>query len=171
MSKNLKYGIKISLLSEEDGGGYLVEVPDLPGCITDGDTVEEAISKAKEAIETWIETAKKMGKPIPEPSSYINENDYSGKLTVRMPKILHKELAEVAEEQGVSLNQLIIYYLSKSIGKEMAVTASTETFMMREEKFIIHKTVADDNNLWQKINDRPELLAERLKNSRGLKNL
>ncbi|MCF6095676.1 type II toxin-antitoxin system HicB family antitoxin [Thermovorax subterraneus] len=123
MSENYKYGLKISVLTEEDGGGFFVEVPDLPGCMADGDTLEEAIKNAKEAIESWIEAAKAEGRPIPEPTFYKDEEDYSGRLTVRIPKKLHKELAEIAQEQGVSLNQLILYALSKEVGrKETSVT-------------------------------------------------
>ncbi|SHM41905.1 Predicted nuclease of the RNAse H fold, HicB family [Caldanaerovirga acetigignens] len=123
MSENYKYGLKISVLTEEDGGGFFVEVPDLPGCMADGDTLEEAIKNAKEAIESWIEAAKAEGRPIPEPTFYKDEEDYSGRLTVRIPKKLHKELVEIAQEQGVSLNQLILYALSKEVGrKETSVT-------------------------------------------------
>ncbi|MBP9037792.1 MAG: toxin-antitoxin system HicB family antitoxin [Candidatus Cloacimonas sp.] len=118
---DIKYTLKISPLSEEDGGGYIVEIPELPGCMTDGDTIEEAISKAHYAVDTWIKTASKSGTIIPKPKTYEIEQ-YSGKFTVRIPKMLHKELAESAEQQGVSLNHLITYYLSKSVGKEMSAT-------------------------------------------------
>jgi antitoxin HicB len=124
---DVDYGLKISLLSDDDGGGYLVEVPDLPGCMTDGDTLEEAIRKAGEAIESWIQVAKECGKKIPEKKYYSSEDDYSGKLTLRMPKSLHKELTQAAAEQGVSINQLILYFLSKGIGQVTTEMASTNT--------------------------------------------
>lgn len=56
----------ILLIPDEEEGGYTVEVPALPGCITQGDTLEEAIANAKEAIEAWIGSAEKHGEPIPE---------------------------------------------------------------------------------------------------------
>ena len=102
---NLQYGFKMSLLSEEDGGGFLIEVPDLPGCMTDGDTPEEAFSKLNDAIESWIDAARELGRPIPEPKEYSRSDEYSGKLTLRMPKQLHKDLAIASDEQGVSINQ------------------------------------------------------------------
>lgn len=56
----------IVLVPDLEDGGYTVLVPALPGCITEGDTVEEAIAMAKEAIEGWIQVAKEQGEPIPE---------------------------------------------------------------------------------------------------------
>ncbi|WP_422445540.1 type II toxin-antitoxin system HicB family antitoxin [Thermoanaerobacterium sp. DL9XJH110] len=135
MNEEKKYGLKISLLSEEDGGGYFIEVPDLPGCMTDGDTLEEAIQNAKQAIDSWIEAAKAEGKPIPEPSYYKDEDEYSGKLTIRIPKRLHKELAEIAQEEGISLNQLILYALSKEAGRK-EVSASSEFTLDKSDNLI-----------------------------------
>ncbi|MHB9091856.1 MAG: type II toxin-antitoxin system HicB family antitoxin [Chloroflexota bacterium] len=54
------------LITDPGEGGYTVRVPALPGCVTEGDTLEEAISMAREAIAGWIEAAKKNGEPIPE---------------------------------------------------------------------------------------------------------
>lgn len=56
----------VILEPDEEGRGFTVEVPALPGCITEGDTVEDAMSNAKEAIELFIETLKDLGKPIPK---------------------------------------------------------------------------------------------------------
>ena len=59
MSKcTLNYTITVKPLSEDDGGGFLAEFPDLAGCIVDGATVEEAISEAADALESWLKTAK-----------------------------------------------------------------------------------------------------------------
>jgi predicted RNase H-like HicB family nuclease len=109
-----EYGFKVALLSEEDGGGYLIEVPDLPGCMTDGDTPEEAVQKLESAIDLWIETARENGKKIPEPK-YYDSSDPSGKFTARIPKQLHKDLIRCAEEQGMSINQLVSFYIAKGV--------------------------------------------------------
>jgi predicted RNase H-like HicB family nuclease len=69
--RSIQYGLVISLLSDEDGGGYFVEVPDLPGCMADGETLEEAISNIQDAIDSWIEAAKAERKTIPS-STYYN---------------------------------------------------------------------------------------------------
>ena len=68
MSKPL-YPFNISILPSEEGGGYLIEFPDLPGCISDGETIDEAIANGKEALLCWIETAKQHGDEIPQPHS------------------------------------------------------------------------------------------------------
>ena len=54
----LKYPIAIRPLSSEEGSGYLAEFPDLPGCITDGETVEEALHAAEDALQAWLATSK-----------------------------------------------------------------------------------------------------------------
>jgi len=56
----------VILEPDDEGKGFTVEVPALPGCITEGDNIEDALSNAKEAIELFIETLKEIGKPIPE---------------------------------------------------------------------------------------------------------
>ena len=60
--------IEIVPLSATDGGGYLARVPDLPGCVSDGETPEGALANVGEAIENWIEAARAWGRPIPQPS-------------------------------------------------------------------------------------------------------
>ena len=63
--KRLKYSAVVRPLSKEEGGGYLGEIPELPGCIADAETVEEAFIEAESAIESWIQTAREFGDPIP----------------------------------------------------------------------------------------------------------
>jgi predicted RNase H-like HicB family nuclease len=62
------YTIIIEPASVEDGGGYLAFVPDLPGCMSDGDTYEQAALNVAGAIESWIEAAVEMGRPVPVPA-------------------------------------------------------------------------------------------------------
>ena len=64
----LEYAVRIERLADADGGGYLATVPDLPGCMSDGDTPEEALKNVQEAIESWIEAAKEWNEDIPKPS-------------------------------------------------------------------------------------------------------
>jgi antitoxin HicB len=61
------YEIHIRPLSEEDGGGYLATVPELPGCMSDGETRADALANVEDAIATWLHIARKHGDPIPEP--------------------------------------------------------------------------------------------------------
>jgi predicted RNase H-like HicB family nuclease len=54
--------------SREDQA-YLASVPELPGCMADGETCQDALSNAQQIIREWIETAQNLGRPIPEPKA------------------------------------------------------------------------------------------------------
>ena len=70
--RKLEYPFNISILPAEEGGGYLIEFPDLPGCISDGETLDEAIANGKDAMLCWIETAKQHGDEIPQPRPSVD---------------------------------------------------------------------------------------------------
>ena len=65
------YRLIIEPLPEEDGGGFLALVPDLPGCMSDGATQEEAVANVRDAIAAWIEAAEDLNHPVPQPSRRI----------------------------------------------------------------------------------------------------
>ncbi len=113
---NLQYPITIRPLTKEEGGGYLVEFPDLPGCIADGETVEEALNEAEDSLQAWIATAEEFGDEIPEPSI---SSKYSGQWRLRVPKSLHAALALRAKSEGVSLNMLAATILAQALGQKM----------------------------------------------------
>jgi antitoxin HicB len=117
-AKTDKYPFTIRPLSAEDGGGYLIEYPDLPGCHSDGETPEEAIVNGRDAVRAYLLTYKKHGDPIPRPGSPLSS---SGQFRVRMPKSLHARLVAQAEREGASLNMFM-------------VTAATELLGQREPK-------------------------------------
>ena len=56
-------------MSDENGGGYLVTFPDLPGCMSDGETIEEAIANAMDAEHSWLATAREFGDAVPRPGN------------------------------------------------------------------------------------------------------
>ncbi|MCL6478170.1 MAG: type II toxin-antitoxin system HicB family antitoxin [Peptococcaceae bacterium] len=109
---NIDYEIKLRKLSEDEGGGWMAEIPSLPGCMSDGGTPEEAIDNLDGAKKSWIETCLELGRPVPEPVT----DEFSGQLRIRIPKSLHRILAERAKEEKVSLNQYINYQLSRGVG-------------------------------------------------------
>lgn len=111
-----KYPITIRPLSKEEGGGYLAEVPDLQGCVADGETVESALQEAEDAVKSWLATAKKAGDKIPEPT--ISDR-FSGQWRIRLPKSLHAALVLRAKQEGVSLNTLAAILLAQSMGKNI----------------------------------------------------
>lgn len=113
---NLQYPITIRPLTKEEGGGYLVEFPDLPGCIADGETVEEALQEAEDSLQAWLTTAEEFGDEIPEPSI---ASKYSGQWRLRVPKSLHAALALRAKSEGVSLNMLAATILAQALGQKL----------------------------------------------------
>ena len=64
----LSYPVIVSPRPEADGGGFVATVPDLPGCMSDGETPEEALTNVQDAIDAWLEAAGDLGRPIPSPS-------------------------------------------------------------------------------------------------------
>jgi antitoxin HicB len=67
LAAELRRKVLLEPLSDEDGGGFLATVPELPGCMSDGETRAEALANVEDAIATWIYCARKAGEPIPEP--------------------------------------------------------------------------------------------------------
>jgi antitoxin HicB len=70
MSKPSDYPVTLHVLSAADGGGFLVVVEDLPGCIADGATPDQAYANALDAIACWIEAAEELGRAVPEPKPW-----------------------------------------------------------------------------------------------------
>lgn len=103
------YPIQIAPLPADDGGGYLVTFPDLPGCIADGETIDEAISESKDAFEAWAMAEQQDKGELPKPKTY------SGQFVQRMPKSLHQQLASRAAIEGVSLNQLATVLIAQGL--------------------------------------------------------
>ena len=67
MNRNLEYPVLIGPLPPKDGGGFLATAPELPGCMSDGDTPEEALANVKDAVDAWIEEARRLGRPVSDP--------------------------------------------------------------------------------------------------------
>ncbi len=105
---NLQYPFQA--IADNEVGGYVIIFPDLPGCMTQIDSLDELPHMAEDARTLWIETEYEDGDPIPLPS-YPEE--YSGKFNVRLPRSLHRQLVESAERDGVSLNQYVTMLLSR----------------------------------------------------------
>lgn len=86
---------------------YFIKVKELVGCMSQGDTIEDAYHMIKDAMNSWLEIAIKEEDKIPLPDS-MQEVNYSGKISLRMPKSLHKKVAKEAKKEGVSLNSYIV---------------------------------------------------------------
>lgn len=114
---DLNYRFTIRELTEDEGGGYWVEYPDLSYCASDGDTIEEAIENGRETLAVWLETAKEDGIPIPPPNFGYEPPNHSGQWRQRVPKYLHESLTKIAEKENVSLNTLVTSFIAEGIGR------------------------------------------------------
>jgi antitoxin HicB len=106
---------RVELVPDEDG--WFVSIPDLPGCISQGTTPDEALEMIRDAQRLWLQTALEDGISIPEPGA-MGKHSYSGKFNVRVPKSLHRDLIRAADAQGVSLNLYIATALAQSVGQK-----------------------------------------------------
>lgn len=97
-------------------GSYFISIKELPGCMSSGDTQEEALTMIEDVMRAWITVALEEGKHIPLPDTTDNE-EFSGKFVLRIPKSLHRSLARKAKEEQVSLNQYATYLLSENNAK------------------------------------------------------
>ena len=109
-----KYPFAIRPLSDEDGGGYLIEYADLPGCHSDGETPEEAIVNGRDAVRSYLLSCRKHGDPIPKPGPLTSS---SWQFRARMPKSLHSRLVAQAAREGVSLNMLMVTAAAQMVGQ------------------------------------------------------
>ena len=102
---------RMEIVEDSDEGGFVASYPDLPGCISCGETVEAAAANAQDAKRAWLEAAMEDGIAIREPDSL---DDYSGQFRLRIPKSLHRSLAEHSQREGISMNQYCVYLLSRN---------------------------------------------------------
>ena len=103
---------EIKPLSTEDGGGYLIEFPDFPGCMSDGETPEEAIREGRDALASYMRTLEELGRKIPE-----SGEAFAGQWRQRVPKSLHADLVRRAANEGVSLNMLVTTILADGLAR------------------------------------------------------
>lgn len=102
---------RMEIVEDKGEGGFVVSYPELPGCITCGETVEKAVANAVDAKREWIKAALEEGITINEPD---NLEDYSGQFKLRLPRSLHRLLAEHSKREGISMNQYCVYLLSRN---------------------------------------------------------
>jgi len=106
---------EIRPLSEAEGGGYLIEFPDYPGCMADGETPEEAIREGRDALDSYRRTLAALGRPLPH-----DGDAFGGQWRQRVPKSMHAALVRRAEREGVSLNTFVVALLAEGLGRRNA---------------------------------------------------
>jgi antitoxin HicB len=114
MSRLADYPFEIRPLSPDECGGYLISYPDFSECISDGETVEEALKNGRDALQATIAALKAKALPIPAPNS---GGVASGKFVARVPKTVHAQLTTRAKAEGVSLNSLVLTFIAQGLGR------------------------------------------------------
>ena len=108
-----RYPFEIRPLAPEEGGGFLITYTDFSDCISDGETVDEAISNGREALEASIAALKAHKLPVPAPNS---GGLASGRFVTRVPRSIHARLTTRARSEGVSLNSLVLAFIAQGLG-------------------------------------------------------
>jgi antitoxin HicB len=113
------YAHVISPIPADEGGGFLITFPDLPGCMSDGETEAEAVKNGRDAFLAAVSALHHMGRKIPAPTFHPDgENlDASGRFVTRVPKSVHARLTRRAKNEGVSLNALVLAMIAEGLGK------------------------------------------------------
>lgn len=107
-----RYSFRLKYSTEDQG--YIATLPQFPGLSAFGESPEEAIAEAQQALQLFLESYKEQNRELPEPDTL---HHYSGQLRLRMPKSLHQDLAERADEEGTSINTLIIQYIAEGLSR------------------------------------------------------
>lgn len=131
------------VLVRDETGGYVAEVLEFPGCITEGDTPDEAIRNLDEAMEDWLKAVLESRMSVPEP---LASQGYSGRLVVRMPKWVHKEAARYALADGVSLNQWIVEAVAERLGAQRYTERLLERMLSASSSLLV---AAHGYSIWR----------------------
>lgn len=116
MKKAPKNRFEVRSMTEAEGGGFLVTFPDLPGCMSDGESIEEAVANAADAESEWLSAAEVWDKTTEKP----------GRFVTRMPQWMYKGLQYNAQREGVSMNTLIVSMLAKDLGERNVALRETK---------------------------------------------
>ena len=111
LNEYMQLPYKLEVVPDTAEGGFAARYPELPGCITCGDTMAEVVANAEDAKRCWLSAALEDGTNIPLPQA---QKAYSGQFKLRLPKSLHRTLAEHAKQEGMSMNQYCLYLLSRN---------------------------------------------------------
>jgi predicted HicB family RNase H-like nuclease len=101
------------LIPDEESGTFTAQILEFPGCIAQGASPAEAYERLEAAAESWIDAALELQQEIPSPSA---EAQFSGRFALRLPRSLHRQAAQLADAEGVSLNQFIVSTLAEKVG-------------------------------------------------------
>ena len=127
LEEYMKMPYKLEIIPDTEESGYVASYPELPGCITCGETIASAVENAEDAKKEWLLAAIEENIEIAEPES---ADSYSGQFKLRLPKTLHKTLAEDSKREGVSMNQYCVYLLAKNSEKEHLISKKKQAILV-----------------------------------------
>lgn len=114
-------------LTPEPEGGYSATISEFPGLVAEGETAEDALKNLDEAAASWVEVSLAHGRAIREPVSF---NGYSGKISLRIPRTLHRQVAELADLDGASVNQMLTQAIAEFLGRSEALHKVSEAMQV-----------------------------------------
>lgn len=129
--KDLEYYLSLHYpvtIHPDPDGGFVGEIEELPGCMTQAETLDEIFQAMEDARQLWIKTAYDESQDIPLPRDMV---EYPGKFLVRIPKGLHRDLVRAAKREGVSLNQYVTSLLSAGVSSAYAGAEAVAMFQAR----------------------------------------
>lgn len=118
------YSHVVSPLLPDDGGGFMFTMPDIPGVMADGETIDEAMADGRQAFENTVSALLDMGRDVPAPT--LRSEDFapiaaSGRFVSRVPRSIHAQLVMRAKREGVSLNTLVLSLIAEGLGRRDAL--------------------------------------------------
>lgn len=103
---------RMEILPDRYEGGFVVRFPDLPGCVTTGETIEEAYAMSQDAKRAWLSASLEDGYPIPEPGPvYTPEEEFD----IHIPHRMRDAIARASERDGVSVKQFCMDALTRAV--------------------------------------------------------
>jgi predicted RNase H-like HicB family nuclease len=135
-------------LVPNEAGGYVASIQEFPGCIAEGNSAKEALQNLDNAAASWIEAALSTGYEIRDPISF---DGYSGKVALRIPRGLHKQVAELAESEESSINQLLVAAISQYVSGSVAFKGFSEVALRELGNALQLRAVSFSVNNFEKL--------------------
>ena len=126
-------------LVPDETGGFVASILEFPGCIAEGDTPEEAMSNLDEAATSWVEVALANGYAFRDPIEY---HGYNGKVALRLPRSLHRQVAELAELEVSSINQLLVMAISHYVSGKQLINSLPRSAHITNNNVVVMTEVA-----------------------------
>lgn len=121
------------VIPDPASGTFAARIAEFPGCVAQGESVEEAYRALEQAAADWIRVALDLGQGIPTP---FENQTHSGRVLVRFPASIHRRAAELAERENTSLNQFVVSAVSERVGATNVTIKLLERFQERLEKAV-----------------------------------